>query len=264
MGTAGGAGGGGAGGTIKLVGSVVVTDAGTTVDLTGGASSGNPGGAGRLLIGDNCGPSYGGSGVYQTPETGPGPMLQQNPFLAGTYPPTPYIPDLVGGAEGYGLSPLGASDFPAVCAAAPPGARAALVRMDVGPGMPDFAGYDALFYVNLSDEGIDQPGFGLWPAPDAYFLWYLIVRGCQRDPAFGGSGPVTLDVLDGQGVYVTLMPEDQPAGTYFMQCMIHGQIFQAYGTGALADGEALYLVPEPGALVLLAVGGLSMMCRRRK
>ncbi len=109
----GGAGAGGAGGTIRLVGSVIDADQ-LTIDAAGGAGgagiasqpNGPKGGVGRFILSANVinGQSLsipaGWDVASQGPEFFSGPM-SANPYIGGAE--TPKLPNLVGGAEAYGL-----------------------------------------------------------------------------------------------------------------------------------------------------------------
>ena len=254
---AGGQGGGGAGGTIKLVGSVVFTN-GLHVDAAGGAGV-NPGQTGRLLLGrHNATDAFGGDGSFQTPETGPGPT-GPNPFLSSGAD-TPYIPDpdMIGGAEVYGLTDLSPVGWGHVLANVPADALAALVRIP----LEGWTGYDGLFLMNfLSDDALDDPAFGVGEQGTQH-LQGLLRQGYELNPMFGGSGPEGVPSLDPQRVYMTLISREQ-AGRFSVYATVGGVFYQAT-TDDLTGGEALFLVvPEPTSLAILVVGGLACLIRRR-
>jgi hypothetical protein len=245
------------------VGTLLVTD-GATVDTAGGAMPGSdPGDTGRLLLGDNRAAGYAGDGTFQTPETGPG-SRGPNPFLT-SQTETPYLPEVLNGAEVYGLTALSSMDFPDILSAAPQGTFAALLRMDVGPGLPDFVGFDALFFINtLWGTDLADPQFGIGE-DGTLFSHRLIEQGWARDPFYGGGGPEELGLLASQGVYATLIPEGL-TGRFSMCAELDGQLFVAV-LDDLQNGEALFLVPEPptGAVgVLLVTGVMALRLRKRR
>lgn len=171
----GGNGGGGAGGTVKLSGSVMSV-AGASVDTRGGVGPGSAanGGNGRLILASNVIPTapVGLSGVRVQAFDGP---VGANPFISIGGPSNspydaPYIADLAGGAETFGLlAGIDAStlDFASLRAAAPAGALVALWRTDVGPTgyADDYRGHDMLLFVNLTDGALLDPTLGVeWAA----------------------------------------------------------------------------------------------------
>jgi hypothetical protein len=131
--------------------------------------------------------------------------MASNPFINdGTS--TPLIPDLVGGADAFGLTSLSstANEFNAVRFFAPDGAIAALLRFDTGPsGYGDnFVGHDALILINLKDAPIAGPGLGAGGS----HMQALLEGGFANSPDFGGSGPSILSSLAANAVYLTLIP----------------------------------------------------------
>ena len=89
----------------------------------------------------------------------PGRTLCFTPRRFTTRCPIPLIPDLVGGAESFGLTALTAAHFPSVIANAPVGASAAMVLQHSGAGVYaiDYPGYDILFLINVSQDRLVEP-----------------------------------------------------------------------------------------------------------
>ncbi|MGE0757009.1 MAG: matrixin family metalloprotease, partial [Pirellulaceae bacterium] len=233
QGGTGGAGAGGAGGTVKLFASVLDVD-GTNVNTSGG-SGGNAGGSGRLIIGDNTiNPSS-----YVFPGNAAGARLEAftgsrspNPFLSGS-PASPNIPDLIGGAEAFGLTTLNAADL--LGSAAGNDTAAVLARFDTGiAGLnTSFTGYDLVLFADLTGSGIREPKLGVGGG-----LVPLRRGGFANDPLFGGSGDQTLSELGSYQVYATLVPENSTLFR-FGGGVDGGPFVEAQG--ALADGQVLRL-----------------------
>jgi hypothetical protein len=238
MGGNGAPGEAGAGGTIKIAGSVVASTA-TSVNVQGGfdpLSLSPNGGDGRFLFGSNSG-SFSGSLTGGTELAFAGPM-RSNPLIAGG-PQTPFIPELVGGAEAFGLTTLTSADFASVVAGAPTGAVAALVLQHVGPtGYGDaFPGFDVLFFVNLLNQSLLDPRLG---AGSAMFTDTLLQEGFANDPLFGGGGALVLSQLGPGQVYATLVPIGT---TVFNASLLLGAMALSGSTTSLAGGP-LYLITK--------------------
>ncbi len=236
----GGAGGGGAGGTVKVVASVIEATPVTTINVGGGASpagSNHAGQPGRVILGDNVGnPPFPGSLIgAATVILTDGPR-DSNPFVFPTSPAvlTPFIPNLIGGAEIYGLTTLTPAEFEAILASAPTGAAAALVRLDTGPAGfdEDYAGFDMVFVINMGSQSIDAVELGVGEASQTA---PLLVRGVAGNPAFGGAGPQPLAQLAPGTVWATLIAED---ATEFNLAASIGTVSQ----NALPPGGAMYLL----------------------
>jgi hypothetical protein len=239
----------------------VLTAASSTVNASGGAGAGfgNNGGGGRFLLGSNAGTGTAGvnlTGASTTTFNGP---TTGNPFVKGT-PQTPYIPNLVGGAEGFGLlSGVDATSaqFAGVRAGAPAHAVGAIIREHLGPSAGydiDFAGYDALLFVNLTAGGLADPMLGDDPAgTDTAFMSALLTGGTEAQ--WFGSGATTLGLLDGEAIWETLIPTDGD----FINARADGTV--PIVGDALADGGVAYLiaVPEPEAVALFGVGLLGLV-----
>src|SRR4029077_12596282 len=107
-------GGGGAGGTVKIEGTLVDAFSGSAIDTQAGG--GSAGGVGKLVTVSN------GPGIFNAGVTGATRLSDQlgpqrrNPF-ANSAVEVPLIPDLVGGAEAFGLSQLTSADFANIVAA---------------------------------------------------------------------------------------------------------------------------------------------------
>ena len=170
-----------------------------------------------------------------------------NPFIAGGTNQTPYIPDLVDGAEIYGLTGLSVTsaavqaELGTVLSGAPTGVIAAVYRMDVGPTNfnDNFTGFDALLYINLSSNAIGYPSLilGATSAPVA-----LAQQGYARSTTFGGSGPSNLVTLGAYQIFMTLIP----AGV--TNAAFSGRSDTGPGTlaiSSLTNGAARYLAKAP-------------------
>lgn len=256
----GGSGAGGAGGMVKLAGSVVITENTLNVDVRGGA--GTRGSSGRLVLGGNNNDlshnvvAQGRLETYQNlAQTGLG---RENPFIKPGNVSTPFIPDLVGGAEAYGLldgiNALSA-DFDSLRDAAPANAMAALYRLHTGPtgyGY-DYKGFDMLLYINLTNGPVIDPSLGA--GADGLFLRLLQTGG------YANSGSSPLSKLDPFTIWGMLVPEGL---TQFNA--------GADGAGGLSsitlhNGGMAYInaVPLPPAIWLFvsALALLGVCCRPR-
>jgi hypothetical protein len=223
-----------------------VTAASSAVNASSGAGAGfgNNAGGGRFLLGSNAGTGTAGinlAGTGTTIFTGP---TTGNPFVKGT-PQTPCIPDLAGGAEGFGLlSGVDATSaqFAGVRAGAPAHAVGAIIREHLGPSAGydiDFAGYDALLFVSLNAGGLADPMLGDDPAgTDTAFMSALLTG--DTEAQWFGSGATTLGLLDGEAIWETLIP----TGGDFINASADGTV-PVVGH-ALADGGVTYLVAVTG------------------
>jgi hypothetical protein len=189
-----------------------------------------------------------------------------NPFLPGSVA-TPYIADLVGGAEVYGLTGLNASTTPAfagIFAVKPPEVKAALFLMDIGPSVfaQNYVGYDMLLAINLSDDALFDPVLGV----DGHTS-ELLVQGFLNDPNFGGAGPQELGFLGAYEVYATLVPETLRGSTFTFSFDSGAQSFAATASLRVNSGAFAYqVVPEAGAVgltLLGAAGAVVALARRR-
>jgi len=96
-----------------------------------------------------------------------------------------------------------------VRAGAPAHAVGAIIREHLGPSAGyniDFAGYDALLFVNLTAGGLADP-MGDDPAgTDTAFMSALLTGGTEAQ--LFGSGAATLGLLDAEAIWETLIPID--------------------------------------------------------
>ena len=263
IGGLGGQGAGGAGGTVKIVASVAGGSA--TVDVNGGWG-GQTGQHGKLVRGFNSTTAPGvslsvGTTIGLTDGTGHNlGTRKMNPYVFGFATETPYVPDLVEGAEVFGLTTLTKdhADLAPLLAGAPADAKAALILMDEGPagvGQP-WDGFDMLLVANIWDQALvgGRLGVGLQG-----YLLDMLAGGWARDPQFGGAGYDLLGDLAPGAVYATLVPEGaQDFNCGFDNCREPWAWVDTMGFDA-----PLYAVPEPATLALLAAGGLLLARRRR-
>jgi hypothetical protein len=287
----GGTGGGGAGGTIKLVASVI-NSADATVDTSGGSSANggiySQGGDGRFITGSNAstgGPSILGARTTSTP-TG---TMGENPYNKLPSGLIPYIPNLVGGAETFGL--LDGIDsqhsiFNSFLNGKPDNAIGALLRLDVGPlGYNyDFEGFDMLLFMSLSDSDLANPMLGIDTlGSDPNFLVNLMQGGFANDIGFGGLGDTIMDVLGSFNIFATLISEGEhffnaKLGDSFLSSasLQNGEI--AYLTGSLIDdddgGDVDFdnpndnpdptEVPEPLSILLMLIALAILLFRQKE
>jgi len=225
----GAAGGGGAAGTVKLVGSVLE---GSTVALfASGGSGGVDGENGRFIYGNNTGILPFQANVSLSDEVSTVGPRNVNPFIEGA-PLTPYLPDLIGGAEAYGLlAGLTTADFSQL-ADAPASASAALLLLDSGPD--EFEGYDLLVFANLTDGTLLNPQLSV----GGHAALALLQGGFVHNPRFGGSGPAALGTLAPNQVYATLVPE---GSTEFTAIARDGGVTQIGSAEELERGVPLFL-----------------------
>lgn len=252
----GGTGGGGAGGTVKLFGSVVTASGNVN---TSGGTGGNVGGSGRFILGTNTASTVTGvlTGASSTKAAG---MMHTNPFSSGGAQ-TPLIPNIVFGAESYGVTTLGPLD---VSVPADPNGNTGvtLLRYATGIGSynTDFTGYDLLLLVNSSQYDALNPKLGYGAAG---YSSPLLVGGWENDPAFGGSGATPIALLPAGGVYATLVPEGTTDFTVSFDGL-NGSVTNS--RTSLAAGESMFTpVPEPTFVGMFGVtaAALGMFGRRR-
>jgi hypothetical protein len=141
---------------------------------------------------------------------------------------------LDGGADVYGLTWLTSADFSTILAKAPPGAIAALVRLDAAPAgyLANDVDFDTLAVINLGANSLNDPELGVL-MPDQSIP--LQIRGVVNNPAFGGVGPIALDALEPNKVWITLVPE--AAMNFTLRSGTLSTSIQM-----LSDGNAIYLV----------------------
>ncbi len=232
----GGGGGGGAGGTIKLLGTDLnaglasVNVAGGTgglgKDSAGGDRRADSGGRGRLIVGSNTALTTAGgegrpgsiTGALQSSFDGP---RKDNPYITvgnGNDVTTANIAGLAGGADIFGLlkENLGSAvlidDLSAVLGSAaassiagaglPSDALLALHRMDLAAAGDNYAGFDMLVLVNLTDRVLATPSLGIAPTGAIS----VVTLGLQID----GVGTLQgLSALNPHAIWATLIPESQ-------------------------------------------------------
>ncbi|MDQ8188780.1 LamG-like jellyroll fold domain-containing protein [Roseibacillus persicicus] len=200
-GALGGVGGSGSGGTFYLEAPLIDSSL-ARVSLAGGTGAG----AGRMVYSDASELEYLANDYGASFEQFDG-LLERNPHLSSGAG-TPYLGDLLGGAEIAGIlngfnagdfaafSDKGSSDWLAVhrvSASSLPGFEAA------------FADFDYLFLINLTRDDLPNPVLGVGPG----YHHPLISGGVESNPLFGGTGWSEETVLEDSAVYVTLIPKTE-------------------------------------------------------
>ncbi|MEM6682574.1 MAG: VPLPA-CTERM sorting domain-containing protein, partial [Pseudomonadota bacterium] len=264
----GGQGGGGAGGTVKVFGSVVDAS-GSVINAQGGGLSPFRGELGRFVLGNNTSSDapIGIAAVTQSFDGARGMNIFTQDLAE-----TPFIPDLVDGAELFGLlDDVTAQDtfFSALQSGSPNNAIGAVLRVDIGPGPgynDDYTGFDMLLMLALGDTAINAPTLGFDPHGGVY-QQPLTIGGYTRDLVFGGAGDMVLPSLLGNTIFATLIPEvdgfvSASGADAFGNLLL-------FGDQQLANGEAFYLVsqvplPASGVFLLSGLSGLGLFRRVRK
>ena len=278
----GGAGAPGAAGSAKFSASVIDAGGPVTVDADPGAGDSGPDGFGRAIVASNSGgvDIHGNARVEQFE----GPSDVQ-PYVKGTrvetegFPPirftipffTPLIPDLVGGAETFGLlSGVDARDpfFAPYLSGFDASSLAALVRLDRGPGpLYDYSltGVDWLFFLNLGPDPLTAPLLGADPKEtDFDFLEPLRLGGWTRDAAYGGSGDELLAELAGYAVFAMLVPDDGTLFNFAGSGLTASAVLKNGDSLSLGGGVTAPIPLPPGAWLLLSgVGALAALRRKR-
>ncbi|MCP4963234.1 MAG: hypothetical protein GY925_28695, partial [Actinomycetia bacterium] len=182
-----------------------------------------------------------------------------NPFVFGSADvETPYLPDLIAGAEIFGfidgiaedadLNTLLDFDLNSTEQNAPPAnALVAIYRVDSGfedlldTGTAiDFSGHDMLLMINLTDLNLEKPRLGVHLAGSA---------DTSLDAALGYDGlheasTVTLDVLNAGAVWATLIPE----AAITVNASINGQVINIVGKSDLTTDSVTYITADRGTL----------------
>lgn len=180
------------------------------------------------------------------------PSQGVNPFVSAGVNSSPFIPNLVGGAEAFGFAPGSVADYASLSAAVgqPDAASVgALVRLDgglsgLGAATP---GFDVLAFINLSGGKLLEPMLGVGSSG---VLLPLVVGGFARLPEFDplATGLEPIGALESGQVYVTLVPE----GVLAFSAKVAG--LPGLIGKPLGNGDVVFLtVPEPSLLTLVAI-----------
>lgn len=178
----------------------------------GGNASGGPGAGGSVILEFGAGDAplfvsnvQAGSPGGANGESNIRRVIQNNPYTSPTLASsTPYIADLLGGAEAFGiLEGRSVTELPILTASAPPGAFAALYRTSTLFGLSE-PGHEWLVYANPSTEPVSNPALRAGSATNPLPL----ARGGVLRPEFGGPGIQDILLLPPGALFVTLVPED--------------------------------------------------------
>ena len=150
------------------------------------------------------------------------------------------LPDLVGGAEAFGLLPLKATNaaIAALIADAPPGAAVSMHLLATGSaGFDDaYDGFNMLLLVNYCPELVDNPSFGANGACVG-----LRQRGYVHDSAFGGTGAAILTSLPPYAAYAALVPD---SAVQYQAAFEIGGVSCWSLVPSLAPGGHLWMAPD--------------------
>ena len=163
----GGMGGSGSGGMVRIAASVVESLPSVTVDVRGGNTDSDGAGmnnAGQFLYTSNTSQPFAGGVNGFLGIAVDNLAVRPNEYASGAY--SPKIPNMVGGAEVYGLAPFSVSQVlspTAISQVNHLGAKLAVWRFDNGfyNMNYDFVGHDLIAVMNVSDSIISNPKFGM-------------------------------------------------------------------------------------------------------
>jgi 6-phosphogluconolactonase (cycloisomerase 2 family) len=185
---------------------------------------------GRFLYASNSSVSGAPTATGGTTTSITSTSVGNNPYYFGSNPTTPDLPDLAGGAETFGLVPGGSDAFAnsdlvkSAITNAKKNDVVAVVREHL-PQMTnsatspfaDYAGYDAVLFINLTGLTLSSPTLGLKdtqfslnppPGPtNTNSQKPLQIGGLASNTLFGGTGNyTTITGLAPHAVWVTLVP----------------------------------------------------------
>ena len=245
----GGRGGGGAGGTVNVSGSIVEMFF-SNIE----ASGGNDAEDGRFVVDSNTNVREISNFINARREDRSGPTARNDLIRGEVF--TPYLPDLIGGVDLFGLLEdfdATSSIFAPLFADATDNSKAALTRIGDTTSVfgADFTGFDLLLLANLTDELLRDVKLGVDPES----------AGTGFQTALS-SGPNLL----GLSVYATLIPQN---GTTFSASFAGASLLDvelAAGETRFLDVASVSQIPLPAPLVLLlsALGLLGVASRRRR
>lgn len=258
----GGDGGAGAGGSVVLRTSVWNNNNETAPSLD--VRAGDSADSGRFAVSRHGGPAVllpAGAATetfsFDASPTGPISLSYTTlvtPVVGGVQAnpePAAYLPDLIGGADAFGLTPQqwGSGAMQGAAARAPADAIAAIVRTrDIDGAGTVYDNHDAVYVANLSGSALTSPQIGFLSAASGFNVGpgFLRTRGFANNTAFGGSGPVILTELAAGEVWATSVPNS--AALEFLFLSGQGQTGSILGTldSIGGDFEVRFLVPLPG------------------
>ena len=178
--------------------------------------------------------------------------MASNPFVASGATSTPYIPNLpTVGAEIAGLLPgLSYGTLPSTDTNGTSLSKAfgALILLPSSVLGNTFTGYNLLVDVNLHDTALNNPELGVNGACTAL----------QTMDVAHGNGSSVLASLAVGGIYVTLIPTgSNTSHVQFTNALTNNATGSlTVAGGSLASANVLYVIPEPGSWLLMAIGGL--------